>query len=182
MAVQTAAMEPERARNFAYARHHDQHTRSGALVVEHLERVAASVPDDARTVAFLHDVLERTATSTDELDALGLTLDELGALRLLARGPTESFEVHALRIAYARGPEGRLARTVKLADIEDHLAHDPVDGQAHPYTWARRHVATCQEREEAAQATGQRPRAIRPSALTASHGLSGIAAAGDAPG
>jgi len=175
-------MEPERARNLAYSRHHDQHTRSGELVVEHLERVAASVPDDARTVAFLHDVLERTTTSTDELDAQGLTLDELGALRLLTRGSTESFEVHALRIAYARGPEGRLARTVKLADIEDHLGHDPVDGPAHPYTWARRHIATCQERADAAQATVERPRAIRPSALTAPHGLSGIVAAGDAPG
>ena len=175
-------MEPERARNFAYARHHDQHTRSGDLVVEHLEQVAATVPDDARTVAFLHDVLERTGTSTDELDAQGLTVDELGALRLLTRAPTESFEVHALRIAYARGPEGRLARSVMLADIEDHLAHDPVDRQAHPYTWARRHIATCQERADAAQATVERPRAIRPSALTAPHGLSGSVAAGDAPG
>src|SRR5436305_14885397 len=105
MAEQTAGKEPERARDFAYSRHHEHHMRSGALVVEHLERVAGSVPDDARTVAFLHDVLERTATSAAELEALGLTSDELGAVLLLTRDPAESFEVHALRIAYARGAE-----------------------------------------------------------------------------
>jgi hypothetical protein len=43
---------------------------------------------------------------------------------------------------------GRIARVVKLADLDDHLGHpDPPDG-APPYGWARRHVATGQVRRD----------------------------------
>jgi len=60
--------------------------------------------------------------------------------------PDESFEVHALRIAHAKGPEGSLARTVKIADLDDHLAHDGLRMPQRPYGWARRHVAACHDR------------------------------------
>ena len=106
--------------------------------MEHLERVAAAVPPDAQTVAFLHDVLEHTATSSLDLEALGLRPVELEAVGILTRGAAESFEAHALRIAYAKGEAGRLARAVKLADIEDHLAHDR--RSTRPYQWARCHI------------------------------------------
>jgi hypothetical protein len=139
-------MEPSAARSIAYASHGDQRTRSGELLVEHLERVAASVPVEARSVAFLHDVLEHSPTSIHELEAQGVTQLELAAVRLLTRGPAESFEAHALRIAYAKGSAGRLARAVKLADIEDHLAHDQEPFSTLPYGWARRHIVTSQAR------------------------------------
>lgn len=168
-------MSPQFARSFAYSRHLDQRDRSGDPLVEHLERVAAAVPEDARNVAFLHDVLEHTEASTGDLEAQGLTPAELDAVLLLTRRPEESFEAHALRIAYAKGPEGWLARTVKLADMADHLSHDRVDLPCHPYGWATRHVVAGQERTD-------RPAAMRASSRTASHGLAGIVAAGDAPG
>jgi hypothetical protein len=141
-------MDSAIARNIAYANHRDQRDRSGRLLVEHLERVASSVDDEVLTVAYLHDLLERTDTPVTELEADGLTPVEHAALMLLTRGATESFELHALRIAYAKGPEGRIARAVKLADVDDHIANDTAAGSV-PYGWARRHIVTCQGRLDA---------------------------------
>ena len=51
----------------------------------------------------------------------------------------ESYELYILRIAYARGDAGRLARVVKLADLDDHIAQPWVAGDP-PYPWARPHI------------------------------------------
>jgi hypothetical protein len=139
-------MEPTDARNMAYACHGQQRNRAGELIVEHLERVAASVPRHVQAIAFLHDVLEHTPTPASELEAKDLTRTELAALMLLTRDPDESFEAHTLRIAYAKGPEGRLARAVKLADVEDHIAQSRGTTSFKPYGWARCHVTACQAR------------------------------------
>lgn len=139
-------MDASTARNIAHSIHGDQRDRSGGLLVDHLERVAATVPLDARPVAYLHDALEHSGTQLSELEREGLSPTELAALELLTREPGESFEVHALRIAYAKGPKGRLARAVKLADIDDHVAHDEERLPLRPYGWARRHVAACHAR------------------------------------
>ena len=52
------------------------------------------------------------------------------------------------RIAHAPGPAGHLARTVKLADIDDHLGREPAARHpaAPPYAWARRHIAIARSR------------------------------------
>jgi hypothetical protein len=139
-------MEAKVARDIARTVHMDQRTRSGDLVVDHLDRVAAAVPEDAQSVALLHDVLEWTNVPESDLEARGLTPLELRALRLLTRNPEESFELHALQIAFAQGPEGRLARLVKLADIDDHMASDPEQLNTRPYGWARRHIVRSIER------------------------------------
>jgi hypothetical protein len=138
-------MDSATARQLAYAHHRDQLDRSGRLLVEHLERVAALVDEEVLSVAYLHDLLERTDTPLAELEAEGLTSLERAALALLTRDADETFELHALRIAYAKGREGRVARAVKLADIDDHIANDADEGFA-PYGWARRHILTCQSR------------------------------------
>jgi hypothetical protein len=139
-------MDPNTARDIAHSIHGDQRDRSGGLLVDHLERVAAAVPADARPVAFLHDVLEHSDTPACDLEREGLTPVELAALTLLTREPDESFELHALRIAHSKGPEGSLARAIKIADLDDHLAHDGLRTSERPYGWARRHVAACHER------------------------------------
>jgi hypothetical protein len=138
----SASLAPIDARTIAYARHGDRRTAAGDLIVEHLERVAASVPAEARSVAYLHDILEHSDASVADLEAGGATPVELQAVQLLTRHPDESFEAHALRIAYARGSAARLARMVKLADIDDHMAREDCVGSHRPYGWARRHVAT----------------------------------------
>jgi hypothetical protein len=50
-----------------------------------------------------------------------------------------------LRVAFACGEAGRLARIVKLADLDDHIVHAWVPGRP-PYEWARRHVAAAAAR------------------------------------
>jgi hypothetical protein len=115
-------------------------------MIEHVERVAAAVPDDARALAFLHDVLDLSDTGGDELLANGLTAAESAALMLLAHGTGESFELHTLRIARARGPEGRLARAVLLADLEDHLREDRYEVGDPPYAWAHQQIAAARGR------------------------------------
>jgi hypothetical protein len=135
-------MEAPDARSIAYARHGDGRDHDGEPMVEHLERVAASVPPEARSVAYLHDILEHSDASVADLEAAGVTPVELQAVQLLTRHPDESFEAHALRIAYAKAPAGRLARMVKLADIDDHLSRGSGGASHLPYGRARCHVVS----------------------------------------
>ena len=88
----------------------------------------------------------RSDVAFEELRFLGLTATELETLELLTHAETESYELHVLRIARATGPAGRLARVVKLADLDDHLAHAVCPAGAPPYAWARRRIARAQAR------------------------------------
>jgi hypothetical protein len=138
-------MDSATARSLAHQIHLDQRGRTGRLLTEHVERVAAAVPPEARSVAYLHDVLERVPTALADLVARGLTPLERDALELLTREATESYELYVLRVAHAEGPSGALARIVKLADLDDHL-EEPSDAcHAPPYAWARRHMSFASE-------------------------------------
>jgi hypothetical protein len=130
-------VEPASAHRFARQSHEGQSTRFGDPVIEHLERVAAAVPPGAQTTALLHDLLELCPTAGRRLPSKGLTRIELEALELLMHAPGEPYEAYVRRIADAPGPAGRLARIVKLADLEDHLAHATIPSDAPPYAWAR---------------------------------------------
>ena len=134
------------AREIAERAHDGGRSRFGEPITAHLARVQAAVPEEARVIAWLHDVLERSDVAFEELRFLGLTASELETLELLTHASTESYELHVLRIARAPGPAGRLARIVKLADLDDHLAHAAIPPGAPPYAWARRRVATAQAR------------------------------------
>jgi hypothetical protein len=133
-------MDPRVARRIARVHHRGQCTRFGDLVTEHVERVASAVPREARSVAWLHDLLELTAVCYPELQARGLTDVEEAALRLLTRGRRESYEAYVLRVAGGGGRAGQIARTVKLADLNDHLTHGRPPRTAPAYAWARRCV------------------------------------------
>jgi hypothetical protein len=139
-------MNPAVARSIAQYSHHKARDRFGGLVVEHVERVAAAVPQCARAIAYLHDVLEQTGTGADELREQGLTDLELAALELLTRLPGEPYEVYCLRIAWGPGDAGVLARMVKLADLDDHIDHRRLRFDVPPYSWARRHILVAEER------------------------------------
>ena len=141
-------MDEAIARDIARESHDGQLTRHGSPMVDHLERVAASVPDDARTVALLHDVLEKTGIRLDDLHQRGLTLTERAALDLLTRRDGETFERHTLRVGDGDGPAGAIARSVKLADLEDHIGHASHGSDDPPYRWAHRHVLAAQHRRQ----------------------------------
>jgi hypothetical protein len=144
-------MQDEVARRIACRIHAGQQDRFGEPVVDHVARVAAAVPPSVRATAWLHDVAERSSVTAEELRAQGLTVDELDALQLLTRTPSESCELYTLRIAGAVGEAGRIARIVKLADLDDHIGHRVASAEAPPYEWARRRIAVAHEREVDAQ-------------------------------
>jgi hypothetical protein len=139
-------MDPAVASVIAERAHLDQTDRFGRRLLDHVMRVASAVPPDARSVALLHDVLERTSTSVEALQSDGLTPLESAALELLTRRNGEAYEMYVLRIAFASGEEGRLARTVKVADLDDHIASAGPDVDTPPYAWARRNIANAQWR------------------------------------
>jgi len=141
-------VDPEIARSIAYYSHHDRRDRLGELQIEHVSRVVAAVPPTARTTAWLHDVLEHSDTPSAALREGGMTELEEEALDLLTRREDEAFELHMLRIAHAPGPAGDVARAIKIADLDDHLARsaqNPLRWELPPYAWARRHLAASME-------------------------------------
>ncbi len=107
----------------------------------------SGVPAFARSVAWLHDVLEWTWVGERELAAAGLASDELAALRLLTRAPgeadDEAFFAEVRAIAIAPGRPGAIARAVKRADMEDRALHPrhPGGRWSPPYDRARRLLA-----------------------------------------
>jgi hypothetical protein len=134
-------MDPALASAIAMRAHLDQTDRFGGRVIDHVGRVARALPPGARSVAWLHDVLERTSTDVEALRSEGLTPLEEAALDLLTRREGEDYDAYALRVAFAPGEAGRLARAVKLADLDDHIASSSPALDTPPYAWARRHIA-----------------------------------------
>lgn len=141
-------MDEAIARDIARRCHDGQLTRHGSSMTDHVERVAAAVADDERAVAFPHDVLEKSGARLDDLRERGLTTIERAARELLTRRDGETFERHTLRIGDGDGPAGAITRSVKLADLEDHvgLARDASPNP--PYEWARRYVLASQHRRQ----------------------------------
>ena len=101
----------------AQTAHAGQVDKAGADYIAHPRRVADRVvpaTPENRAAALLHDVLEDTRVSVDDLVAQGIPLEVVEALMLLDRGRSPSPE------AYYAGIRGNaIALAVKLADIAD---------------------------------------------------------------
>ena len=141
-------MNLERARLIASRAHRGQVLSTGERLIDHVRRVAAATPEFARPVAWLHEVLERTSVSEEELLVEGVSDDELRALRLLTRalgrGSESGYLAHVTMIVRAEGPAGFLARAVKVSDLEDRLRHPGpgLGGARPPYERALRMLLT----------------------------------------
>lgn len=108
-------MDPTTARAIATQAHSGQTDKAGRPYIEHPERVAARLTDpDAQVVALLHDVIEDTELTADDLRAAGATELQVQALEALAHADDASNEDYwkALRAV-------PLARLVKVADLAD---------------------------------------------------------------
>ena len=132
-------MDATSARTLAESLHRDDFEDDGTPVICHVQRVAMTVPAEARAVAWLHDALESGHVSEHDLLKAGSTPDELRALRLLNRTGDgrgdDAYFAHLELIARASGRSGRLARMVKIADLEDRCLYPRVraSGWAPPY-------------------------------------------------
>ena len=107
----------EEAIRIAVEAHRGQKDRAGAPYVLHPLRMMLRVRTDAeRMAAVLHDVVEDTPWTLDDLRARGFPDEVVEAVDRLTRRPEESYDAFVERAA-----AHPVARRVKLADIEDNL-------------------------------------------------------------
>lgn len=105
----------KRAVTIAGQQHAGQVDKAGRPYIEHPLRVMQAMSDDAeRIVAVLHDVIEDTDLTLDELAAEGFPDYVLKALDSVTRRNGESYE--AFVACAAKNPIGR---RVKYADLQD---------------------------------------------------------------
>ena len=104
----------KKAIRLAFRAHEGQKDKAGLPYILHPVHLAEQMTtEDACVVALLHDVLEDTDVTEDELRAEGFTEPQLDAVKLLTRTKDEDYFDYVKRI---RG--NALAKTVKLADLE----------------------------------------------------------------
>jgi (p)ppGpp synthase/HD superfamily hydrolase len=107
-----------RAAKIAEQAHSGQKEKTGRPYIEHLRRVADSVETlDEKTVAYLHDVVEKgEGWSLERLKQAGFSSSVVAAVDALTKRMDESEEGSILRAA-----SNELALPVKIADLRDNL-------------------------------------------------------------
>lgn len=121
-------------RRIAMQAHKGQFRRDGVTpYTEHLRAVATRVSDDpeAEMVAWLHDILEDTRTTSSDLRAANVPEPVVQAVWLLTRDPMCSYTDY---IAKIKG--NALACRVKIADMLANLSDRPTNRQILKYAKA----------------------------------------------
>ncbi len=105
----------ERALQIAVQAHAGQKDKNGAAYIFHPLRVMArcSAPE-AKIVALLHDVVEDTAWTFEQLEAEGFAPSIMAALRLVTHNDGSSYDEYVDRTM-----TNPIAMEVKIADLED---------------------------------------------------------------
>ncbi len=97
--------------------HRGQKDRAGAPYILHPLRMMFRVETDAeKMAAVLHDVVEDTGWTLDDLRAEGFPEEVVAAVDHLTRREEESYEEFVIRAA-----GHPVARRVKIADLEDNM-------------------------------------------------------------
>lgn len=116
--------ESARARDVALIAHAGQLDRAGKSYIGHPERVAGQLRGEAvRATAWLHDVVEDSVVSLDDLAAGGFERRVVEAVDALTRRPGEPYLQYVRRAG-----ENPLARRVKVADLRDNMDLSRLDG------------------------------------------------------
>jgi len=107
-----------KAAQVAARAHQGQKRKDGTPYIAHPVRVAIRCGAKIyKVVALLHDVIEDTDVTVEELRELGFTEEVILAVDAVTKRPGEQYADFIKRIKAA----GELAIAVKLADIEDNL-------------------------------------------------------------
>jgi hypothetical protein len=105
----------ERALQIAVEAHAGQKDKSGLPYAFHPIRVMMRCKsDDAKIAALLHDVVEDTPVTLEQISAEGFSEPVLTAVRLLTHDPAVSYEDYIRQLS-----KDPIAKEVKLADLED---------------------------------------------------------------
>lgn len=107
----------ERAISLAAQAHAGQVDKAGQPYILHPLRVMLRVStEEERIAAILHDVVEDTSVTLEQLAEEGFSPTVVAAVEALTKLPSES-----RMEAAARAAENRVARTVKLADNAENM-------------------------------------------------------------
>ena len=103
----------KKAMKFCFQAHRDQTDKSGMPYVFHPFHLAEQMTDeDTTVVALLHDVVEDTACTFADLEAMGFSPAVIQALQLLCRDKKVPYLDYVAKIK-----ENPVATAVKLADL-----------------------------------------------------------------
>ena len=110
----------EKALQIAAKAHEGQKDRLGERYILHPLRVMMRVEgEEAQTVAVLHDVIEDTSVTDDDLRQAGFSEKVIVAVLSVTHGKDESYADYVVRCK-----SNEIARQVKLADLEDNARLD----------------------------------------------------------
>jgi (p)ppGpp synthase/HD superfamily hydrolase len=103
--------------DFIVDKHNGQVDKSGKPYVLHPITVALNCESEsAKIVALLHDVIEDTDATKEDLIELGLSKEEIDAVLLLSKPKKEDYLHYVKRVA-----ENPIAREVKIQDLKHNM-------------------------------------------------------------
>ena len=104
----------DRARDVAFEAHAGQYDKAGQPYYLHPYAVAERVEggDTERAVAYLHDVVEDTPITLDDLRGMGFPEEVIDGVDAMSRREGETYTDYIYRVR-----ENPCARNVKLADL-----------------------------------------------------------------
>lgn len=107
-------MYAQRAYALAKKAHLGQKDKGGNDYIEHPKAVASMMDTDIeKAVAYLHDVVEDTKISFDDLKEYGFPNQIIEAVKALTKQKNESYDVYIDRVI-----KNPIAKKVKLADMK----------------------------------------------------------------
>lgn len=121
--------QTKKALKLCYEAHKGQLDKSGLPYVFHPFHLAEQMEDeDTTVVALLHDVVEDTAYTIEDLENMGFSAPVIQAIRLMTHGEDVPYMAYVAKLK-----ENPIARKVKLADLRhnsDLTRLDVVDAMA----------------------------------------------------
>ncbi len=107
----------KKAINLMYSLHKNQVDKAGLPYVFHPYHLAEQMSDENSTiVALLHDVLEDTEITENELKKEGFSNEVISALKLLTHDSNENYYSYVKKIG-----NSEIARKVKIKDLEHNM-------------------------------------------------------------
>ena len=106
-----------KAFNIAYTAHAGQTDKAGAPYILHPIRVALHCnTEEEKIVALLHDVVEDTPTTLEDLRKAGFTAEIVDAVKCLTKTKGEEYQGFIQRVA-----TNKIATQVKIRDLKDNM-------------------------------------------------------------
>ena len=105
--------QSERAYEIAKKAHLGQVDKAGEDYIKHPEKVASFVKtDEEKAVAYLHDVIEDTELTLEDLNKYDFSKEVLEAVDIITKKRGEDYQSYLNSVK-----KNKLARAVKLADL-----------------------------------------------------------------